>query len=132
MRQYVELGFMHISPDAVTALLDIQPTEAHKAGDERVSGKVWKHDHWALRSGIDESEIVAEKHFTALLDKVESRVPVIRDLAKRVDPVITWVIMVSADVQTPNGVIPRSLLGKIHEIGADLNVSMYFDRKNLG
>ena len=123
---------MHMNPDEITALLDIKPTEAHKAGDERVPGKAWRHDHWALRSGIPESEIDAERHFAALFDKLRSRFSAIRALAKRAKPVVSWVIEVFADEQTPNGAIPHELLGKIYETGADLNVSMSFDRKNLG
>jgi hypothetical protein len=131
VRQYVELGFMH-NPDEITALLEIQPTEAHKAGDERIPGKIWKHDFWALRSGVDDSEIDAERHFAALFDKLGSRICTIREFARRSEPVVSWVILVFADEQVPNGVIPGELLGKIYEIGADLNVSMYFDRRNLG
>lgn len=120
---------MHTDPDEVTALLGIQPTEAHRAGDERVPGKAWKHDYGSLRSGINESEIDAENHFSALFNKLGGNISALKELAKRVQPTISWVIEIFANEQTPNGVIPHSLLGQIYEIGATLNVSMYFDRK---
>jgi hypothetical protein len=132
MRQYIELCFMHMNPDEITSLLDIQPTESHKAGSVRVPGAVWKHDHWALRSEIDESELDAAKHFEALLDKLEPHTAAIRALAERIGATMSWVVTVFADEQTPIGVIPREIIGKIDEMGTDLNVSMYFDRKNLG
>ena len=131
MRQYVELGFMRMNPDDITEILSVQPTTAHKAGEERVPGAIWKYDSWALRSGVIESELDAAKHFSALFSILGGRGASIRELAKRVDPVISWVVNVCADEQTPIGVIPCSVLAKIAEIGADLNVSMYFDSENM-
>jgi hypothetical protein len=127
VRQYVALAFLGLNPDEVTAAVGVSPTDAHRAGDERAPGVVWRHHYWRLKSGVAEEEIDAATHFAALFTKLEPRLTAIRELADRCAPVVNWVVHVGPDERTPAGSIPRVILGKCCDIGAALDVDMYFD-----
>jgi hypothetical protein len=124
VKQYVRLSFMGVDPDEVTKRLDIKPTSARKAGAERTLGATWRHDYWELTADVSEGEVVAEKHFEALFKTLQSRFDAIRMLGA---PTISWIVYVSRDEATPDGVISNETLRKIHALGACLNVDMYFD-----
>jgi hypothetical protein len=127
VKQYVRLVFMGIDPDEVTRLLGIAPTKTRKTRRQEASGGPWSHDLWELTSPVDEDEIVAEKHFEALFERLEPCARAIRDLALRCEPVVSWIVQAGPDESAPVGVISSATLGKIHDIGACLNVDMYFD-----
>src|ERR1700735_1483531 len=96
MKQYVELSFMGIDPDEVTATLGIEPTVTRRAGESEGAGPRWKRHYWSLRSGIDESELDTTMHFAALFDKIEPSGAAINKLSSLNNPVISWVVNVRA------------------------------------
>ena len=69
-------------------------------------------------------EVVVQKHFESLFKTLQSRFEAIRMLGV---PTISWIVHVGRDEATPDGVISNEILGKIHALGACLNVDMYFD-----
>jgi len=127
MEQYVEYGF--IGPCALKLLdsVPIKPTECHAAGDERLPGVPWRHDHWAIRSSYPEGEINAAAHFDNLLNLLRPHFAELKKIGASAAPTISWVVFVGADGETPNGVLSASILKDICELGADLNVSLYVE-----
>jgi len=132
MKQYVELNFTSLEPKQVAALVSIEPTECHAAGDERIPGAAWRRSHWTLRSKTPENEIDASVHFEDLIAQLKPHLEDLKKVAKLATPTVSWVVRVFADGQSPNGVIPPEALRTICELGAVLNVSLYFDRQRLG
>jgi hypothetical protein len=125
MKQYVRLTFIDLDPDEITRRLGIEPTLTRRAGEERAGGKVWRHDFWELTSAVGESEIVADTHFRALLERLGPHFDTIRGLDS--EPTISWVVHVGPDEATPDGILSAFVLARIAELGASLNVDMYFD-----
>jgi hypothetical protein len=129
MTQYVELSFMGVPPKEVYDLIPIVPTICHAAGEERIPGVPWKNDLWAVRSTSPESELDISVHFANLFKRLSPHFAAIKNLAKRASPTVSWVVVVSADENTPIGVISPETLRTLCELGAVLNVSLYFDRR---
>jgi hypothetical protein len=125
VKQYVRLTFIDVDPEAITRRLGIEPTEFHKSGDERAPGLSWRRDSWQLTSEVDENEIAADTHLRALLNRLAPHFDTIRGLDS--EPTISWVVHVGPDEATPDGLISAFTLAKIAELGACLNVDMYFD-----
>jgi Domain of unknown function (DUF4279) len=125
MKQYVRLSFIGLDPDEITRRLGIKPTLTRRAAQERAADEVWRHDFWELTSEVGENEIVADAHFRALLKRLAPHFDAIRQLDS--EPTISWVIHVGPDEATPDSLISAYTLAKIAELGACLDVDMYFD-----
>ena len=124
MKQQVKLVFMGRSPIEMSRLLGINATEQTLAGTPRPDGGSWKHNSWALSSGVPEAEIDSEVHFRALLARLKECWPKVLAISEQVEAVVSWVVRVDNDQSGPVASLGPDTLAKLSELGATLDVDI--------
>lgn len=127
MRQEVKITFLGHDPNEITAFLELEPTEIRLKGQRSEGGATWQRDHWLLSSGVSEGDLVAERHFDALLQKLATSWQRLKTFSKRVKPTVHWTIKIGADEETPASCLSARILERLSEIQANLDVDIYVD-----
>lgn len=117
-----------LDPAAVSQLLELEPTQAHRRGDPRVGKSGRRYSNfaeglWGWRPDLAESEPLAE-HLRALLDVLEPKAMVIqglKELGLRLDLFV--------GVFGPEGnfalILEEELLSRLGRLGVDLVLDVY-------
>lgn len=133
MTQYVVLYIIGADPDIVNArLAPLVADRSQRKGEsslrfgERGPRIVAKRPCWGYVGNTSKSEIDSTIHFRRLLASFEAVWGPLLELARTNQVVLTWIVNVYADEQTPASGLEPDVVRKMAELGAKLDVDMYF------
>jgi hypothetical protein len=117
-----------LDPAAVSQLLDLEPTEAHRRGDPRVgkSGRRYSdfsEGLWGWRPDLAESEPLAE-HLRALLDVLEPKAMGLQQL-KEIGLRLDLFVGVFGSEGNFALILEQELLSRLGRLGVDLVLDVY-------
>lgn len=123
-RLYFAVGDFGDDPDAVTRLLNVQPTRVWRRGHPRPgsSGPPVRHELWALDSTLPGPEPF-EAHLSHLLAQLERAPDGVREVAARFSAVFQC--HSHFDTANPGFAIPPDLVRRVADLGLGFDFDLY-------
>jgi hypothetical protein len=113
------------TPEDISKLLGLPCDSALRIGERRGKvGAISKEHEWILNSGLFESQPL-ENHLEALLNRLDLHKEAIFSLSETNTVEVSCVIYCSS---APALNFPKSLIKKFEQLGAGLDVDLYFRR----
>ncbi|MBI5624071.1 MAG: DUF4279 domain-containing protein [Elusimicrobia bacterium] len=117
-----------LDPDAVSRILKLQPSEAHRKGDARPASTARKYAPfneglWCLSSELSEDRTLAE-HLEALLGELAAHKKALAAIRKNGCRQDIFIGMFSGG-GNQGFVLSLETLGRLHELGVEVNFDLY-------
>lgn len=113
-----------VSPETITNLLGICPTDVQRRGEEQSpkTRKKWRSNMWGYQSECDQCTSL-EEHLMWIFKKFCSKKEIIQSLSKQVR-VILWCACFSSDPETTIEITPEAL-AEMASFHTTLSLSVY-------
>jgi hypothetical protein len=120
---YFWVGEFEGSPEAVTAVLGLEPTETWKKGDPWLENRPRQSSRWRLMSPLPRTEMFMDKHLEALLSILEPKTAAIRVLQTEHEIGINCVGYFYGE--NPGFHLSRGLIARLHALSLDIDFDLY-------